>query len=433
MLVHPYSERRARLMEQLGGATAVIPSARLSTRSADTEYAFRQDSDFFYLTGFDEPDAVLVLAPSHAREQAVLFLRPRDRTGEIWNGVRLGVQSAPAHLGLDAAFSIDELPARLPEYLGAARTLYYEIGRDERLDRTIREALDETAVRARRKGRVPAAIVQPGELLHEMRLRKEPAEIEAMRGAAAATAQGHLAGMRATRPDAMEYEIKAAIEYEYYRRGGEPAYQSIVAAGDNATVLHYTAVRSPLRDGELLLVDSGCELNLYACDVTRTWPVNGRFTAEQRAIYEIVLAAQEAGIQQVRTGKNVRAFHDACVRTITEGLIEIGLLTGGADENIENERFRNYYMHGSGHWIGLDVHDVGRYRDDADEHRLLEPGMVTTVEPGIYVHRDLDCDERFKGIGVRIEDDVLVTQTGNEVLTSAIPKRVADVEAAVKP
>jgi len=433
MLVHPYSERRARLIERLGGAPAVIPSARIVTRSADTEFAFRQDSDFFYLTGFDEPDAVLVIAPAHPREHVVLFLRPRDRTSEIWNGSRLGVQSAPEHLGVDAAFSIDELAKRLPEYLVGARALYYELGRDERFDRTVREALQEAHVRARRKGRVPTAIVEPGELLHEMRLRKEPAEIEAMRGAAAATAQGHLAGMRATRPGAAEYEIKAAIEFEYYRRGGEPAYPSIVAAGDNATILHYTAVRAPLRDGELLLVDSGCELDLYACDVTRTWPVNGRFSAEQRAIYEIVLAAQESGIEQVRSGRSIRAFHDACVRTITEGLIDIGLLSGSAEENIEKERFRDYYMHGSGHWIGLDVHDVGRYRDDADEHRLFEPGMVTTVEPGIYVHRDLECDERFKGIGVRIEDDVLVTATGNEVLTSAIPKRIDDVQTAVKP
>ncbi|HKU81403.1 MAG TPA: M24B family metallopeptidase, partial [Candidatus Tumulicola sp.] len=253
-----------------------------------------------------------------------------------------------------------------------------------------------------------------------------------MRRAAAIARRGHVAAMRATRPGLYEYEIQAILEAEYRRAGAQGvAYESIVAGGDNATTLHYVANRERLEAGTMLLIDSGCELDNYATDVTRTWPVDGRFTAEQRAIYEIVLAAQEAGIAQVRPGLRRNAFHDAAVRTIVEGLIDIGLLSGSVDENVERETYRDYYMHGTGHWLGLDVHDAGPYRDSDDEPLVLEPGMITTVEPGIYVRRDLDCAERFKGIGVRIEDDVLVTTGGNENLTAGIPKRVDELEAVV--
>lgn len=430
--MEPFNRRRNALAAALDGGVAIVPAARERIRSNDTEYEFRQDSDFYYLTGFREPDAVLVLAPHHERERTVLFVRPKDRTQEIWTGRRLGVQDAPAHLGVDAAYAIDELDSRLPEYLHGAQRVFFAFGRDEAFDRRVHHALAKARALARRNGRAPEELADVAALLHEMRLRKEPAEIAQMRRAAEISAAGHRAGMQGTRPGVYEYEIEALIECEYMRAGATFAYPSIVAGGENATILHYNTNREVLRDGDLLLVDSGSEFELYTSDVTRTWPINGRFTAEQRAIYDIVLAAQEAGIAQVKPGIGCREFHSACVRVITEGLIDLGLLRGSVEENIEKERYRDYYMHGSGHWLGLDVHDVGRYRDEAGEHyRAFEPGMVTTVEPGIYVHRDLDCDERFKGIGVRIEDNILVTAGGNENLTADIAKGVSEIEALV--
>jgi Xaa-Pro aminopeptidase len=310
--------------------------------------------------------------------------------------------------------------------------MYYAFGLDEKFDRQIHQALAVTRGHSRRKGRWPEEFIEPGIVLHEMRLHKDSDEIHIMRCAAAITMLGHSEGMQATRPQAFEYEIETAIESAYFRAGAQAvAYPSIVAGGDNATILHYNTNRMQLRDGDLVLVDSGCELDGYASDVTRTWPVSGRFSAEQRAIYEIVLAAQQAGIAQVRPGAGCRDFHDACIRVITEGLIDVGLLSGSVEENIENERYHDFFMHGSGHWLGLDVHDAGRYRDDADRYRRFEAGMVTTVEPGIYVHRDLDCNERFKGIGVRIEDNIVVTSDGNENLTLEIPKTIPEIEAIV--
>ena len=425
-----YHGRRMRVAAAIGDGAAVIPAARDRLRSNDTEFEFRQNSDFYYLTGFEEPDAVLVIAPHRERERVVAFVRPRDRSKEIWTGRRMGVQAAPERLGVDAAYAIDELDAKLPELLYGARTLYYAFGHDEPFDRRVREALAAAHAKARRSGRAPDVTADPSGILHEMRMIKDPDEVAKMRRAAQITENGHRAGMRGTRPGMREFEVEALIEYEYLRAGATFAYPSIVASGENATTLHYNTNRDELRDGDLLLVDSGAEFELYTCDVTRTWPVNGRFTAEQKAIYEIVLAAQEAGIEQVKPGNSCRAFHHACTRVITEGLIEIGLLKGSVEENIEKERYREYYMHGAGHWLGLDVHDVGRYRTGEDDaYRKLEPGMVTTVEPGIYVHPDLDCDARFKGIGVRIEDDILVSASGNENLTGSIPKTVAEIEA----
>ncbi len=427
-----YAQRRARALAAFAGGVAVVPSARTLTRNNDTSFPFRQRSDFYYLTGLDEPDACLVLAPEHPEHRSVLFLRRRDRDREIWDGERLGVERAVDALGVDAAFPIDELDERLPEYLAGAETLHFAFGADAADDRTVYAALDGARERTRRKGRAPHVIADPSLVLHELRLIKSEAEIATLRRAAEITGYGHVAGMRATRPGLFEYEIEAVIEAEYLRAGAQSlAYESIVASGDRATTLHYVRNRECLEPGALLLVDSGCELDLYASDVTRTWPVDGRFTAEQRAVYEIVLAAQTAAIDAVRPGLARTEFHDAAVRTIVEGLIDLGLLHGSADENVESERYRAFYMHGTGHWLGLDVHDVGSYRDAGDRPVLFRPGMVTTVEPGIYIHRDAECDERFKGIGVRIEDDILVTAGGNENLTAAIPKRVDELEAVV--
>ena len=427
-----YAERRDRALTSFDGGVAVIPSARLATRNADSEYEFRQNSTFFYLTGFDEPDALLVLAPEHPSHRSILFLRTRDRAQEIWTGKRLGVERAIEALQVDAAYPIADLDERLPEYLCDAHVLYYDIGIDESMDRRVLAAREQAHAITRRRGYAAASIASPCTVIDAMRLIKSPDEIATMRAAANITALGHRAAMRATRPGLFEYQIEALLEYEYRYAGAQStAYESIVAGGTNATVLHYNTNRDRLADGALLLVDSGCELDFYASDVTRTWPVNGRFSPEQRAIYEIVLAANQAGIAQVQPGTPQRAFHEAAVRTITHGLIEIGLLEGSLDENIERERYRDFYMHGSGHWLGLDVHDAGRYRDDDDRPILLRPGMVTTVEPGIYVHADLHCDERFKGIGVRLEDNILVTQDGNENLTAMIPSSIDAIEAIV--
>jgi len=427
-----YSQRRAALARALGNSVAVIPAARHAVRNADTEYEFRQNSDFYYLTGLKEPDAVLIVAPHRERERDVLFLRPRDRTAEIWNGKRVGIEGAVADYGFEAAYPIDELDAKLPDFLLGTASLHYGIGMDERLDRLVLDAVKEARHRVRRGGTAPLSFNEPGTLLHEMRLHKSAEELDCMRRAAAASLAGHEAGMRATRPGLWEYELEAVIEYNYRRAGAQDiAYPSIVAGGANATILHYNTNREQLRDGDLVLVDSGAEVDVYASDVTRTWPVNGKFSAEQRAIYDIVLRAQKAGIEHVRPGRSYNAYHDAAVRTLTEGLVDVGLLRGSIDELIETNKFFDFYPHRTGHWIGLDVHDVGRYKDADDSYRALEPGMVLTVEPGLYVQADLDVPERWKGIGVRIEDDVLCTSSEPDVLTAAIPKEIADLEAIV--
>ncbi|MBV9737212.1 MAG: aminopeptidase P N-terminal domain-containing protein [Candidatus Eremiobacteraeota bacterium] len=430
--MQPYVGRRACFAEAIPDAIAVIPSASILLRNNDTEHEFRQDSDFHYLTGFPEPDAVLVIRPQGVEERVVLFVRPKDRTKEIWNGKRYGPEGAQTEFAVDAAYDITELDEKLPEFMVGARTLYYRLGEDERRDRRVQDALAKARDRVRRGGNAPRTIEEPGTIIHEMRLLKTPAEIEKMRRACEITRLGHIAGMRATRPGAYEYQIEAIIEHAYRANGAQYAYPSIVAAGDNATILHYHANTDQLKDGDLILVDSGCEFDLYASDITRTWPVNGRFSAEQRAIYDIVLAAQKAAIDQVRPGRAFGAYHEAAVNVIVDGLLDVGLLKGTRDENLEQQRYQDYYMHRTGHWLGLDVHDVGAYLEkDGATSRKLEAGMVLTVEPGIYVHRDLNCDERFKGIGVRIEDDVLCTAQGPENLSADIPREVAELESIV--
>ncbi|HEY3676760.1 MAG TPA: aminopeptidase P N-terminal domain-containing protein [Candidatus Tumulicola sp.] len=433
MTMQPYASRRETALGALADGVAILPSARTILRNGDSSYAFRQDSDFYYLTGFNEPDAVLVLAPERDGAKAVLFLRTRDRNMEVWNGARLGVERAAETLSIDEAYPIEEFEQRLPELLIGATTLHYSFGANEPVDRIVRNALETARERTRRGGRSPYVVAETSATLHPMRLRKGADELDILRRACEITRAGHVAGMRATRPGAYEYAIQATIENEYRRLGAESiAYESIVAGGDNATVLHYVNNRDRLEDGQLLLVDSGCELNYYATDVTRTWPVSGRFTAEQRALYEIVLAAQEAAIDRVRPGVPRNEFHDTAVRVIIEGLIDVGLLHGSVDENESSEAYREYYMHGTGHWLGLDVHDAGPYREDDDSPLRLGAGMITTVEPGIYVRRDSDAPERFKGIGIRIEDDILVTPEGNENLTAAIPKAIDDIESLVR-
>lgn len=426
-----FRHRRDALAEKLGDAIAIVPAAIHHLRNNDAEYEYRQHSDFYYLTGFNEPEAVLVIAPG--REQRdTLFLRRRDREQEIWTGKRLGVDAAPSALEMDAAFAIEELDDKLAPMLVGFERLAYAFGRDEAFDRRVHAALASARHAVRRGGKAPLEFIEPGTIVHEMRLRKSEYELELMRRAGAITRKGHIAGMRATHPGMWEYELEAVIEYAY-RMDGSPAnaYSSIVAGGTNATILHYNSNREVLENGALVLIDSAAEFELYASDVTRTWPVNGRFSAEQRAIYEIVLAAQKASIEEVRPGKPFRAYHETAVRVLCEGLIDIGLLKGNRDEVIENESYRDFYPHNTGHWLGLDVHDVGRYRDSADNWRTLQPGMVMTVEPGIYVQPDLNVDARWKGIGVRIEDDVLCTAGEPENLTPGIPKEIDELESIV--
>jgi Xaa-Pro aminopeptidase len=429
--VTPFTQRRARALAAFAGGAAIIPSARYLLRNSDTEHEFRQNSDFYYLTGFDEPGAVLVLTPESPGAKTTLFLRERDRAREVWDGHRVGVERACTTLGIDVAYPIDKLDEELAKLVRDVDTVFYTLGDDTAMDARIHAAIASAKLATRKRGKAPHTFTDPALHLHRMRQVKSADEIETMRRSAAATARGHLAAMGATKPGVYEYEIEAALE-SAFRLGGAQrlAYESIVAGGDNATVLHYITNRDVLVDGTLLLIDAAAELDYYATDVTRTWPVNGRFSGVQRAAYEIVLAAQQAAINAVKPGLPQDAFHAVAVRVITEGLIALGILIGSVEENIERETYREYYMHGTGHWLGMDAHDVGPYAM-GDEPIRFESGMVTTVEPGLYFRRDAGCDERFKGIGVRIEDDILVTANGNENLTLAIPKSIDEVEATV--
>jgi Xaa-Pro aminopeptidase len=427
-----YGDRRDEFAHRIGEAVAILPAARHAVRNADAEYEYRQSSDFHYLSGFGEPEAVLLIAPGHQSERDVLFVRPRDRLKEIWTGKRAGVEGAVDEYGMNAAYPIEELPQRLADYLAGVTTVYYAVGCDEAMDRAVFAAAREARRRVRRGGSAPSAFIEPGTVLHEMRLLKSPDELALMRRAAAASVAGYEGGMRATRPDLFEYELEAIIEYGYRRAGAlEVAYPSIVAGGANATILHYNTNRDRLRDGTLVLVDSGAEVELYASDVTRTWPVNGSFSAEQRALYEIVLRAQLAAIDEVRAGRAFDAYHEAAVRVLAQGLIDVGLLAGTLDEILESGKVQDFYPHRTGHYLGLDVHDAGAYTKPDGSYRSLEAGMVLTVEPGLYVQPDLEVDERWKGIGVRIEDDILCTGSDPENLTAAIPKSVEALEAIV--
>ena len=429
-----YVERRRRFMSQMEGGVAFIPAAPVRVRSNDTEYKYRPDSDFYYLTGFNEPGAALLLLPGHPEHQVVVFVQPKDPVKETWEGRRLGVDAAPATLGADAAYSIDELEKVLLKYLKGTSTLYYRQGHDPETDRLVLDLLPRLS---NRHVQPPSHLISPTKILHEMRLRKDAHEIALMRRAAAITAEGYRAAVAAIRPGGWEYEVEAALEGTYRRLGGNgPAYGTIVAGGENATILHYTNNDMELRDGELVLLDSGAEFGWYACDVSRTYPINGRFTPAQKAVYELVLKAEKEAIELVKLGTHVKTYHEHAVEVLTRGMIDLGLLKGDLKTLIQTEAFKQFYMHGTGHYLGLDTHDVGAYKQGASEDsawRPFEVGMVVTVEPGLYIAPGTPgVDPAFYGIGVRIEDDILVTESGNENLTAAIPKEVADIEAAMR-
>jgi Xaa-Pro aminopeptidase len=426
-----FEARRTRLLEAIGDGVAVFAAAPLAVRNHDVEHPYRQDSDFHYLTGLDEPQSVLVLSNQHPEHRVVLFVRPRKREREIWDGPRAGVEGAVADFGADVAFPIDELAKRLPDYLGNVERLHYRVAQDDQADARLFDCLNVLRRGGRRGVMAPVAIIDSSVHLHEMRIRKSGGELSTMRQAAEITKEAHVRAMQVARPGMHEYEIDAELLHIFRKHGSQrPAYESIVGSGPNATILHYRAGDRVLEDGELLLIDAGCEFDYYASDVTRTFPVSGNFSAEQRAVYEVVLRAQKAAIDAVKPGVTLDALHDGAVRSITEGLVDIGLLTGDVDSLIEEKKYEPFYMHRTSHWLGMDVHDVGRYYVDG-VNRPLEPGFVLTVEPGIYIATDAEgVDERWRGIGVRVEDDVAVTTHGHEVLTDGIPKEIADVEAA---
>lgn len=411
-------------------SVAIIPAAREALRSNDTEYRFRQDSDFYYLTGFNEPDAVAVIAPSR-EARYTLFVRPRDREKETWTGRRAGVEGAKERHGADEAFPVEEFDAKLSEILDGAHTLYYRLGNgNPDLDQKVIRRLAHMRALGWRKARPPQTITDPGALIHEMRLFKTDEEVALMQRSADIAAEAHREAMRAARPGAKEYEIEALIEYAFRRAGASgPAYNTIVGGGANATILHYIENSAELRDGDLLLIDAGAEYEGFASDITRTFPVNGRFTRAQRDVYDLVLESQTRCIEMVRPGVTLDEMHTRSVEILTEGMARLGLLKGEPSKLIEEGEYKKFYMHRLSHYLGLDVHDAGAYHTDGAP-RPLEPGMVLTVEPGLYVAEDSeDIPEQYRGIGVRIEDDVLVTADGYRVLTDKAPKDAEEIES----
>ena len=426
-----FTRRRKKLIAMMDRQSiAIIPGAREVTRSRDTEYPFRQNSDLFYLTGFEEPDAVLVLVPGRRQGQVVLFCRERDPEMELWNGYRLGPEGAVAYLGVDDAFPIDDLDEILPGLIEGTQRIYYSMGHDDVFDQRVMGWVNQIRRLVRSGAAPPADFTDLAFLLHEQRLIKSAAEIRVMRKAGEISAAAHVRAMQECQPGRYEYHLEAAIQHTFSEHGARfPAYNSIVGSGATACVLHYTENASRMKAGDLVLIDAGCEYQGYAADITRTFPVSGHFSSEQRAIYDLVLEAQRAAIAKVRPGNTWNQPHDATVRVITRGLIKLGLLKGKERELIKAEAYRDFYMHRAGHWLGLDVHDVGDYRIDG-RWRQLEPGMVLTIEPGIYIAADnTKVAKRWRGIGIRIEDDVALTETGCDVLTADVPKRADEIEA----
>jgi Xaa-Pro aminopeptidase len=433
-----YRQRREQLMAKIGSGTAIFGSSPMAVMHNDVEYTYRQESDFYYLTGFNEPNAVIVLAPHHPEHKFILFVQPKEREKEIWTGYRVGVDDAKAKYGADEAYMISELDEKLPQYLEKGDKIYYHMGRDEKLNGKVITHWQLMLRSYGKRGTGPVAIEDPFLTLHPLRMVKSPAELDLMRKAADIAALAHNHARKFAKPGINESQIEAEIEYIFRKNGAMGiAYPSIVAAGANACVLHYIENNSELKDGDLLLIDAGCACGYYNSDVTRTFPVNGKFTSEQKIIYELVLDAQMASIEQVKPGTTWKDFHHTSVQIITEGLVNLELLTGDVETLITEEKYKNFYMHGTGHWLGLDVHDAGIYMHGAETWYQFQPGNVITVEPGIYISPDIQAaegqptiDDCWKGIGVRIEDDVLVTATGNEVLTAGVPKFVEDIEWA---
>jgi len=424
-----YSRRRKRLMDMMGDETvAIIPTAPVNIRNRDVEFPFRPDSDFYYLTGYSEPEAVAVLIPDRHHGEFVLFCRERDPKMETWNGRRAGLEGACEIFGANDAFPIEDMDDILPGLLEDRERIFYTMGHDAVFDQRVLGWVNQVRKRARTGVNAPDEFISLNHLLHEMRLFKSKSEIAVMRKAAKISAIAHKRAMRVCRPGMMEYQIEAELLHEFMTHGARSAaYPSIVGSGENSCILHYTENASELKDGDVLLIDAGAEYDNYASDISRTFPVNGKFSKEQRQIYELVLEANLAAIAEVKPGNHWNDPHDTAVRILTEGLLSLGILKGKLNALLKEKAYTKYYMHRTGHWLGMDVHDVGDYKLDG-EWRKLEPGMVTTIEPGLYFQPHSGLAKKWWNIGVRIEDDVLVTDKGNEVFTRDVPKTVDEIE-----
>jgi Xaa-Pro aminopeptidase len=429
-----YKRRRRHLLKAVGPrAVAIVSAAPERVRNRDVHYPYRQDSDFAYLTGFPEPESLLVLVPGRKEGEVVLFVRPRDEKLELWDGPRAGVEGAVERYGADEAHPIDAVADELPKLIEDRERVYYPLAMDPELDLQVMDWVHVVRGKVRAGVRAPTELVALERLLHEHRLFKSKAEIKTMRRAARISAEAHRQVMRTCRPDVWEYELEAKFMHVCAERGGRfQAYPPIVGSGANACVLHYVDNRHQLRDGDLVLIDAGCELDGYASDITRTFPINGRFTSLQRELYDLVLNAQEAAIAKAVPGNRWNDAHDAAVRTLTAGLVGLGILQGSkrtVPKLIKEEKYKPFFMHRTGHWLGMDVHDVGDYKEEG-QWRVLEPGMVLTVEPGLYIPGgNEEVPAHYRNIGIRVEDDVLITADGNEILSAEAPKSVEDIEA----
>jgi Xaa-Pro aminopeptidase len=427
----PYAKRRQRLQTKMQRGIAVIPTAPEVARNADTHYDYRHDSHFYYLTGFTEPEAVLVVVAG-AQAQSILFCREKNAEREVWDGFRFGPEAAREKFGFDAAYPIAQLDEKLGELLGNQPVLFYPIGADQGWDMRILKLRETVKAKARSGIRAPGEIRDIREPLNEMRLFKDAHEHGILRRTADIACSAHRRAMRHTRPGQFEYEIEAELLHEFCRNGARhPAYTSIVAGGANACTLHYVGNNARLNDGDLLLIDAGCELDSYASDITRTFPVNGRFSAVQRDVYEIVLAAQANAIAAAKPGKQWNAPHEAALRVLAQGFIDLKLCSGSVDSVLESESYKQFYMHRTGHWLGMDVHDVGEYKS-GEQWRTLQSGMTLTVEPGCYIRPGDKVPRELWNIGIRIEDDVFITAAGNEVLTQAAPKTIVEIEEVMR-
>lgn len=429
-----FAARRRDFMERIGpGSVAILVANPESTRSHDTNYPYRPSSDILYLTGFLEPQTVVVLAPGHDDGEFVMFVRDRDPNKEQWEGRRAGPDGAKEKYGADAAFTVSELEEKLPVFLEEREQLFYTLGRNAEFDKRVTRWVNKLRHRRNKPSGAPGALIDARDILHDMRVTKSPEEIELMRQAVDVTAEAHVLAMKHCRPGIKEYELQALIEYHFRKNGAEfPAYTSIVGAGDNATILHYVENRDVIEDDEVVLIDAGCELGFYAADITRSFPSSGKFTPAQRDLYDAVLECQIAVVDHIAPGVPYNELHEMAKRKLTEAMVDLKLLSGSIDELIEEEKYKKYYPHSIGHWLGIDVHDVGPYHDTEGSWRPLEPNMVLTIEPGLYVpENDEDAPEALRGVGVRIEDDILVTEDGYENMSSACPKAADEIEAIV--
>jgi len=425
-----FARRRKELMQLMDdNSIAILPASQTKKRNGDVEYSFRQDSDFFYLSGFEEPESVFVLVPGREHGESILFCRERDEEFERWNGPLSGPDRARQLYGLEDAFPITDINEILPGMIEGKDKLYYAMGVNRDFDNQIIEWVNSISAQKKYGAEPPGEFVQLGQFLHELRLFKGKQEITMLKHAANITAKAHKVAMEKATAGVYEYQLEAELQYLFLKEGARsPAYPIIVGSGQNSCILHYTGNSEMLRDGDLVLIDAGCEYQSYASDVTRTFPVSGRFNAQQKAIYEIVLEAQKAAINMIRPGNHWNQPHMAAIRVVCEGLQGLGLLKGEVEDLIETEAFKQFYMHKTGHWMGMDVHDVGEYKIGG-EWRIFEEGMVLTIEPGIYISRESkQVPPKWRGIGIRIEDNLLVTRNGNEVLTSGIPKEIDEIE-----